>query len=531
MWLAVLAVLTTGYYIEERIRGRRALEKAVADYEADGESLKEEDFLTKAPPVIENFGATPLLYGVMAEKQTDDPRLPEARQRRRDFMIIWPYWEGERNGWLSFHKPVFEQMRKGKKWIVSWQKWADHPDWNALRRDLRRSASNLSPEEKTFDVRAVDEVLDELRESYDELAAAAERRYAVFTPAPEDRPEGGHGFEFEADRFDSFGNESHEWRCFGAAIRLRILAAAVLGRHREAVDLTRVLWRLREARIAEGNIESLWSARYWGCCWNSCVRDIIRSPGIEDGILARLQSHVAASWSPEREMLRAFRGYAASRYAAWMKAIDGVESKFIEVDGAFGEYRFHSNKSLYCPSGWVSQMVAENLRRMQVYYIQPLRKLDFSVLPAAEESFSDLPAADSFLNDDGPGWRLFPPWLPGGETYGLIQTFISYPVRIRLMQLVLGMERYRLRHGRYPAKASDAVPDCIAAVPQDIDGQPLRVVTSADGSKSVVYSVGWNLADDWHGVVPAKVRNEDWENADWAVSLPFPALPPPSSVP
>ncbi len=61
-----------------------------------------------------------------------------------------------------------------------------------------------------------------------------------------------------------------------------------------------------------------------------------------------------------------------------------------------------------------------------------------------------------------------------------------------------------------------------------MDGNPLRITTSQDGAKSVLYSIGWNLTDDWHGVIPATYKEEeDYENADWLLSLPFPPLPPP----
>jgi hypothetical protein len=89
------------------------------------------------------------------------------------------------------------------------------------------------------------------------------------------------------------------------------------------------------------------------------------------------------------------------------------------------------------------------------------------------------------------------------------------------------MERYRLRHGRYPTDAAALVPDCIAAIPPDIDGAPLQIATSPDGAKSVLYSIGWNLADDWHGVIPATYKEgDDLNNADWPLVLPFPALSP-----
>ena len=109
-----------------------------------------------------------------------------------------------------------------------------------------------------------------------------------------------------------------------------------------------------------------------------------------------------------------------------------------------------------------------------------------------------------------------------------ISRLVMRAQQVRLTLLAIAMERYRLKHSRYPTDSAALVPDCIAAVPPDIDGAPLRIVTSADGATSVLYSIGWNLTDDWHGVIPATYKDEeDWGNADWPLSLPLPPLPPP----
>jgi len=90
------------------------------------------------------------------------------------------------------------------------------------------------------------------------------------------------------------------------------------------------------------------------------------------------------------------------------------------------------------------------------------------------------------------------------------------------------LDRYRLKHHRYPSEASALVPDFLAKLPMDIDCLPPRMATSADGSSAVIYSVGWNLTDDWHGKLPGDYDETNYEkNADWAIALPFPPLPMP----
>src|SRR6187431_793222 len=80
--LAGLLICIVTVYIVERIRGRRALEQAIADYEADGESLDVSRFLTKAPPPAENFGATPLLDGIMCGEDVEMPQRAGYKRKR-----------------------------------------------------------------------------------------------------------------------------------------------------------------------------------------------------------------------------------------------------------------------------------------------------------------------------------------------------------------------------------------------------------------------------------------------------------------
>jgi hypothetical protein len=302
-------------------------------------------------------------------------------------------------------------------------------------------------------------------------------------------------------------------------VRLRILTAITLGRQREAAGLTKVFWRLREALLAEGGLYYLWMAARWGDKWNVCVCDIVRAPGVDDGTLAQLQSQVPASWFPERELLHAARGTAAFSHAFWRKLISAAEyGSTGDLHGAFRE-RFYdrTNRVLYSPFGWMSLAAATDLRRKLFFRVKALRSLDFSVFPDVERATRNDPPS---LLDCGP-------WYQSVEADITLRYSVVPLVRIRLTLLVLGMERYRLKHGRYPAETAVLVPDYMNAVPNDIDGRPLRIATSADGLSSVVYSIGWNMADDWHGAVPEKFTGGVERDADLTVSLPFPVLPLP----
>ncbi len=68
--------------------------------------------------------------------------------------------------------------------------------------------------------------------------------------------------------------------------------------------------------------------------------------------------------------------------------------------------------------------------------------------------------------------------------------------RRRLMVTAIALERYRLKHGVYPAALSDLAPEFLKAPPVDfMDGQPLRYHVTADGH-FVLYSVGLDCVDN-----------------------------------
>ena len=71
--------------------------------------------------------------------------------------------------------------------------------------------------------------------------------------------------------------------------------------------------------------------------------------------------------------------------------------------------------------------------------------------------------------------------------------------RLRVTEVALAVERYRLEHGRLPATLNALVPDYLEAVPEDPLSDPvtpLRLRVSDDGDAAVIYSVGTDGRDD-----------------------------------
>ena len=66
----------------------------------------------------------------------------------------------------------------------------------------------------------------------------------------------------------------------------------------------------------------------------------------------------------------------------------------------------------------------------------------------------------------------------------------------RIIVTAIALERYRGRHGIYPATLASLAPEFLPAVPVDfMDGKPLRY-RFTDGGQFVLYSVGLDCVDD-----------------------------------
>ncbi len=89
-----------------------------------------------------------------------------------------------------------------------------------------------------------------------------------------------------------------------------------------------------------------------------------------------------------------------------------------------------------------------------------------------------------------------------------------------MAMLACALERYRLAEGRYPEELSALVPRFVAILPHDIiNGQPLKY-RRTDNGRFILYSVGWNEADDGGVVATNKDNHQDILQGDWVWQYP-----------
>jgi len=99
--------------------------------------------------------------------------------------------------------------------------------------------------------------------------------------------------------------------------------------------------------------------------------------------------------------------------------------------------------------------------------------------------------------------------------------FAQGQAAVNIALVACALEHHRLAHSQYPETLDIVVPVFIPSVPHDvINGKSLNYQRTADGS-FVLYSVGWNEADDGGTVVPNKnKRGINWKEGDWVWQYP-----------
>jgi hypothetical protein len=166
------------------------------------------------------------------------------------------------------------------------------------------------------------------------------------------------------------------------------------------------------------------------------------------------------------------------------------------------------------PSGWYHQ---NELRSSQFILEQflPVAQLD-------RQAFS--PSLVSQANQSLNAMRLTPytmlckMLLPGLTKCA--HKFAFSQASLNLARTACALERYRLAMGKYPETLDVLAPKFISKVPTDPIGDNPLHYRSTEGGYFVLYSIGWNQADDNGRVRVSKSGSVDLDNGDWVWRYP-----------
>jgi hypothetical protein len=133
----------------------------------------------------------------------------------------------------------------------------------------------------------------------------------------------------------------------------------------------------------------------------------------------------------------------------------------------------------------------EMVRREHPQVLETMtRVVDATRLPIKEQFAAEAAIDADVRTKGGPMLRLLLP-----ATSKVNEAARRSVCAATAMHALIAVERYRLRHGKWPAKLDDCVPAFLNKVPVDpIDEAPLRYEILPDGV--VVYSIGNDRKDD-----------------------------------
>jgi len=165
------------------------------------------------------------------------------------------------------------------------------------------------------------------------------------------------------------------------------------------------------------------------------------------------------------------------------------------------------------PDGWFYQNELRCARAMLEYYV-PMADVSRRLVRPGEVQVADSAVASElkYLSPYNFFARLLTPALGSA-----VKKSAFGQESVDMARVALALERYRLAHGEYPESADALVPQFMAKLPHDIiNGEPLHYRRTADG-QFVLYSVGWNEADDGGAVVLYKGSSSrvDISQGDW----------------
>lgn len=147
-----------------------------------------------------------------------------------------------------------------------------------------------------------------------------------------------------------------------------------------------------------------------------------------------------------------------------------------------------------------------------------------SPAPAGPEGKFRLAVPQPFDADTMGGWARFQHWLSLtllGIHDRLLEKAAQMECRREMSLAAVALERYRLRHGEWPAELAALTPEFLEQVPWDwMSGEPLRYRRNHDGSY-LLYSVGLDGQDDGGDPTPPSERSRAWFNGrDWVWPRP-----------
>jgi len=470
LWLFItLATLVVLLRVWTNWSGARRWAATKAMLEREGETLDFRKLLPETPPPSQNLLAIEALDGITEAVEHDEAKgAPGAKRKALEAMKMDVMASGARG------------VEKGQ--VTDMQTWAKY---------LRDSKFLSLPAETAAPGREVLAALDAKFPLLKQLAdLAPQRSQAMFTPGLQERVLPELLFSLSMRHY-SGAQHLVRLLCLraraamdakqGAEAARSLLAAEKIGHACEAEPL---LIGLLVGLAAETAVnESLWAG--------------LRDRAFSDAELQTLHGMLSAH-DLGKMVLQAFRGelacavssmeYLKDVAAGRKKSAPGAEALF---PGEHHRWKFVASGTI--PGGlfdhWMSVIAQEEWKHM----ISPLRQGGISpAVKAGDEMSADLKANENYLlfPDYVMASMVLPAITPVSARAALVQA------RERQALTAIALERFFLKHAKYPAALQELVPEFATAVPRDPwDGKELRYRMTPAG-RYMLWCVGLDGIDD-----------------------------------
>lgn len=512
--LVSLAIMVTLFYAVENWRGRHGWQQFQREWEAKGERFDLARLIPPPVPKEQNFFETPLWQDLRwVETNRAEVWKDATREEDDTFSIYGPdptgepslgYWaQGDRvdlGAWQGLYRGESNRV------FLARMSTRGSPADDDLRRRYGPSATNYFPIAKEPQSPAADVLLA--------LSKYQDNRGLLIAGA--DRPQSRFWLNYGAEYLVAF---PHLTRVRTAIRYLALHGTASFenGDRQTALQDVKLMFRLLDSVRREPLLHS----------------HFVRAAGLQYALQPVWEGLADRRWTAadletiEQELNKldfvvdyrlAQRGELV-RY--WLSAVDCVRRigvrAFDPCCGCGSANKSLSEKVIGClasaifllaPSGWYDQNKTSLARLTEDYLLpvcDPQRRTLSPTVAARSQSVLDQlgPRPYDLLS------RLLIPGLPRtAERFAYAQASVD------LARVACALECYRLAHGEFPEALDVLAPKFIPALPHDvINGEPLKY-RRTDGGQFVLYSVGWNGADDG-GTLAFKYGRPDSEKGDW----------------
>jgi hypothetical protein len=490
-FIACFVTLVVLFYAEENLRGKWAWEKYQRTMEARGLKLDPSAYIPASVPDDQNFAMTPLLAPLFDfEPGTQKWRDTNALRRIQD--IAPRYSKADKI------LATAQDSMGPNSWVTGSNSWVrgqtDLPAWHVA---LLKSGTNKSdeiPEVSTNLSRVASGILEILADEdpvLRELRTAAARPYSRFN------------LRYETDNpADVVLPHLAVCKRICQVLQLRASAELALGRNDAALDDILLILRLAETAHAEPTL----------------IAHLVCTAEMQIALQAISEGLDARQWTESqlRTVQRRLEGFdfiaggqaglTAERVLFGGGVIDYLrrESNKYQAFISLGFSDGQSNGSekvaapaiAVAPSGW---LYLEKLNYNRAFDDYLTAMIDVESRRVSPEACRKADARLKELCDSGrPGLflqhrimsALLLPALPN-----VAKKTARAQAGLDAIVLACALERYRLARGEFPETLDALAPDYVARIPHDvINGQPWHY--RRVGAQFVLYSVGWDEADD-----------------------------------